>query len=86
MAIPSITTIITNHQMKKSNDMHSARQSILQLIMEDKIRVMEGHLPENYQAIQHEFDEYTKNGGNSYIKEKVETYNKWYKELNEKGK
>lgn len=80
--IPALITLITNHQTKKDNRMHSARQSILQLIMEDNIKVAQGKIPENYQAICSEFDSYTKNGGNSYIHEKVEDYFNWYKELN----
>lgn len=81
MLIPSITTLITNRQLKRSNDMHSARQSILQLIVEDHIRVSEKKLPENYKAICVEYDEYKKNGGNSYITKKVNDYFKWYEEI-----
>ena len=58
--------------------MHNAKQSILQLIVEDKIRVMEGGIPENKQNILKEFDMYSKKGGNSYVHEKVENYIKWY--------
>lgn len=82
--IPSITTLITNNQLKKSTDMHSARQSILQLIVEDHIRVSENKLPENYKAICTEFDEYVKNNGNSYIHKKVEDYFEWYEEATDK--
>ena len=76
--IPSITTIITSLIARKDNYMHNAKQSILQLIVEDKIRVMEGGIPENKQNILKEFDEYSKKGGNSYVHEKVEGYLKWY--------
>lgn len=78
IAIPSITTIITSLIARKDNYMHNAKQSILQLIVEDKIRVMEGGIPENKQNILKEFDEYSKKGGNSYVKEKVDNYIKWY--------
>ena len=78
MGIPSITTIITSLIAKRDNYMHNAKQSILQLIVEDKIRVMEGGIPENKQNILKEFDEYSKRGGNSYVHEKVESYKKWY--------
>ncbi len=81
IAIPSITTLITNNQLKKSTDMHSARQSILQLIVEDHIRVAEGKLPENYKAICEEWDVYSSKGGNSYMHKKVEDYFKWYEEV-----
>lgn len=40
---------------------------------------MEGKLPENHKAILDEYDRYKKNGGNSYVVEKVEDYLKWYK-------
>jgi hypothetical protein len=78
VAIPSITTIITSLIAKKDNYMHNAKQSILQLIVEDKIRVIEGGIPENKQNILKEFDIYSKKGGNSYVHEKVENYIKWY--------
>lgn len=78
VAIPSVTTIITTLITRKDNYMHNAKQSILQLIVEDKIRVMEGGIPENKQNILKEFDMYSKKGGNSYVHEKVENYIKWY--------
>ncbi len=79
--IPSTTTIITSLIARKDNYMHNAKQSILQLIVEDKIRVMEGGIPENKQNILKEFDEYSKKGGNSYVHEKVEDYLKWYENI-----
>lgn len=78
VAVPSVTTIITSLIAKKDNYMHNAKQSILQLIVEDKIRVIEGGIPENKQNILKEFDLYSKKGGNSYVHEKVENYIKWY--------
>jgi hypothetical protein len=81
IVIPSITTIITSLIARKDNYMHNAKQSILQLIVEDKIRVMEGGIPENKQNILKEFDEYSKKGGNSYVHEKVEGYLKWYENI-----
>ena len=85
MGIPSITTIITSLIAKRDNYVHNAKQSILQLIVEDKIRVMEGGIPENKQNILKEFDEYDKRGGNSYVHEKVESYKKWYSSIIKKG-
>ena len=58
--------------------MHSARQSILQLILEDKINVMENKIPENKENILSEYDEYRANNGNSYIHDKVDDYLEWY--------
>ena len=82
--IPSITTIITSLIAKRDNYIHNAKQSILQLIVEDKIRVMEGGIPENKQNILKEYDDYDKHGGNSYVKEKVENYKKWYSAITHK--
>lgn len=81
VAIPSITTLVTAKQTKKDNYMHSAKQSIFQLILEDKIRVLEGGIPENKQAICDEYDTYQKDGGNSYVHEKVDNYLKWYNDF-----
>lgn len=45
--------------------------------MEDKLAVMVEHkLPENYQAIHEEYDEYIASGGNSWVHQKVEEYDK----------
>ena len=65
--VPSITTLITSKSVKRQANKHSARQSILQLILEDHVRCHENKLPENRQAILDEYDEYVKSGGNSYI-------------------
>lgn len=80
--VPSIITLITSRRSAKQNDLHSAKQSIMQMIMEDRMRVeMYHHLPENYQAVMKEFDIYTKNGGNSYVHDRVIAYEQWYKEI-----
>lgn len=79
--VPSVTTIITSLIAKRDNYMHNAKQSILQLIVEDKIRVMEGAIPENKQNILKEYDDYSKHGGNSYVKEKVNNYESWYNKI-----
>ena len=81
VGIPSVTTIITSLIAKRENYMHNAKQSILQLRVEDKIRVMEGAIPENKQNILKEYDEYSKRGGNSYVHEKVDNYIKWYNKI-----
>ena len=84
-AIPSITTIITTLITRKENYIHNSKQSILQLIVEDKIRVMEGGIPENKQNILKEFDDYQEHHGNSYVKEKVNGYLVWYDKIVKKG-
>lgn len=79
--ISGAVTLVTSHYDKKDNRMHAARQSILQLILEDKINVQEGKLPENRYNIQTEYDEYRANGGNSYVHDKVEDYLEWYDQV-----
>ena len=79
--IPSLTTIFTNRVTKIENRKHNAKQSIFQLILEDHVRVSEHRLPENYQQVCTEYDNYKKNGGNSYVKKKVEEYYNWYDKI-----
>lgn len=81
IGIPSLVTLISGKETRKLSKMHSARQSIMQLILEDHVRVQEKRLPENKQNILHEYDEYIKDGGNSYINNKVKEYNAWYEDI-----
>lgn len=83
--IPAITTIITSTHNSKRAEMHAARQSILQLILEDKVAVMNGEKPENFQAVEQEFDDYKKNGGNHYVDRKVAEYEAWYSNISLRG-
>lgn len=43
--------------------------------------IQEKKLPTNYQNVLHEFDIYAKNGGNSYVHDKVEEYKRWFIEI-----
>lgn len=79
--IPATVTLISHCIQARDLRRSSAKQSILQMILEDKIAVQEGHLPENYQNILREYDEYHKNGGNSYVTDKVEAYKVWYSKI-----
>ena len=79
--VPASVTLILGLNNKKLNQQHAAKQSILQMILEDRVRVSSGGLPENYQAILHEFDIYIQNGGNSYVHKKVDEYIEWYEGL-----
>lgn len=81
VCVPAFVTLVTSRSVKKQANKHACRQSILQLILEDKVRVMEGLLPENYQAILDEYDEYKRNGGNSYIHDTVDDYKMWYNKI-----
>lgn len=81
--IPSAATVVVAFFQSRTMNKHAARQSILQLIMEDHLAVQEGKLPTNYQSVLHEYDIYKKNGGNSYCSRKVEEYKEWYAKLEE---
>jgi archaellum component FlaG (FlaF/FlaG flagellin family) len=76
--LPTVATIITALLQARTSNRHNAKQSIFQMIMEDKVAVLYGGIPSNYQNILNEYDIYHKNGGNSYVTEKVEAYKKWY--------
>lgn len=82
--IPAIATVVVAFIQGRLMSRHAARQSILQLIMEDHIAASEGRLPTNYQSVLLEYDNYKKAGGNSYVTEKVEAYKAWFKEQEEK--
>lgn len=75
---PMVTTLVTALLQRRSNEKHAAKQSILQMILEDHVAVNEGQLPTNYQNVLHEYDIYHKNGGNSYVSTKVEEYKDWF--------
>lgn len=82
---PVLATAITAYIQQRATNRNAAKQSILQMILEDHVAVSEGHLPTNYQNILHEFDIYSKNNGNSYVEKKVREYESWFEEV-EKGK
>lgn len=78
---PTLTTAITAVCQSRAAKKNAAKDSILQMIMEDHLSVLEDGLPTNYQNILHEFDIYSKNGGNSYVHEKIDDYKKWFKHV-----
>jgi len=78
---PTCATALTAFFQSRTSKKNAAKQSILQMILEDHMAVQEGHLPTNYQNVLHEFDIYSKNGGNSYVAEKVEDYKRWFIEI-----
>lgn len=77
-ALPTLATIISAILQARENKKNFAKQSILNLINEDKTEALYGNMPDNYQNVLHEFDQYSKNGGNSYVAEKVTAYKTWY--------
>lgn len=88
VCVPTIATLISNKSLKTQNNKHNTRSNIMQLIIEDHVRVAEKQLPENRQTIHEEYDEYIASGGNSYIHKKVDEYEVWFdkvtKELTKK--
>lgn len=78
---PVLTTAITAICQSRAAKKNAAKDSVLQMIMEDHLAVLEDGLPTNYQNILHEFDIYSKNGGNSYVHEKIDDYKKWFKHV-----
>ena len=84
VCVPTLATTLATKSMKKQANKHSTRAGIMQLIIEDHVRVMEGKLPENYQAIMDEFTEYSECGGNKYIDGKIIEYQSWYQSLTKK--
>ena len=80
--VPAIVTLITSSKQKKMSKMHSAKQSILQMQMEDVISVeILKKLPVNHSNIHYEYDAYKNNGGNSDIDTKMKEYEEWYKTI-----
>jgi hypothetical protein len=78
--LPTVATIVTALIQARSNKRNFAKQSIFNLINDDLTRALYGRIPENYQNILDEYDQYHKNGGNSYVSQKVEDYKAWYVE------
>ena len=79
-ALPTVATIVSELIQARSNKRNFAKQSIFSLINDDKTDALYNKAPSNYQNILNEYDEYHKNGGNSYVTEKVEAYKAWYAE------
>jgi len=66
-------------EARKLAERNSAKNSIQNMMTQDIISAeILKKTPENHQAILDEFDKYTQNGGNSWLKEKVKEYCDWY--------
>lgn len=85
-AVPTITTAICTYLQKRINNQHHAKQSILQLILEDQVNYsLNKKLPVNFISIHDEYDDYHKNGGNHYVTAKVKEYDEWFKSIERKS-
>ena len=79
VVIPVLTTIVTYLYTKRASIRHSAKQSILQMIMEDQFNwELFRKFPVNYGNILDEYAVYHKNGGNGEVTRKVDEYKSWY--------
>lgn len=77
--LPVVTTIITYIHTKRTSIRHSAKQSILQMIMEDQFNwELFRKFPMNYGNILDEYVIYHKNGGNGEVTRRVDEYKNWY--------
>lgn len=83
--IPTLATTVATIIQARASTRHAAKQSILQMILEDRVAVQEKSLPMNYQNVLREYDDYHKNGGNSFVTDKVNDYKEWFSQI-EKGK
>lgn len=86
ICVPAAVTLLSGKKTRTQANKHNTRSNIMQLIIEDHVRVMEDKLPENKQKIHEEYDEYVSCGGNSYIHAKVKEYDEWHKTLTKKSK
>lgn len=77
--VPVATTIITFIYTRRTSIRHAAKQSILQMIMEDQFNwELFRKFPVNYGNIIDEYVVYHKNGGNGEVTKKVDEYKAWY--------
>ena len=79
IGIPSCVTLITYYKQSRQSKKHAAKQSILQMIMEDQLNWELFHkFPTNWGDIQDEYATYHTNGGNGEVTKRVNDYNDWY--------
>ena len=82
----AVSTVYLNSQrkkdkeaMKRATERNSSKSSIQNMITQDIIRVeLLGKLPENKDAIEKEYENYHKLGGNGTITRQVHDYDTWY--------
>lgn len=80
--IPACITLVTALIQFRAARQNSAKQSILQMILEDKIAwIFDREFPTNYGRICDEFKVYEKAGGNGEVKKKVDEYKRWFVEV-----
>lgn len=79
VGIPSCVTLITYFHQSRRVKRNAAKQSILQMVMEDQLNwELFSKFPTNYGDIHDEYAIYHKNGGNGEVTKRVNYYNEWY--------
>ena len=79
VVIPTTATVIASLRQAKTAKKHAAKQSILQMIMEDQLNwELFKKFPVNYGNIEDEYEIYHKSGGNGEVTKKVNEYKQWY--------
>lgn len=69
-------------EQKRNSELNDMRQSILQLMTEDKVDWSCSHkLPGNRNRICEEYERYHGMGGNGIVKDKFKEYQKWYADI-----
>lgn len=81
IVFPVVATIITYRHSDITAKRNAAKQSILQMIMEDYIMWERHKFPVNYGRIMDEYAVYHANRGNGEVTKKVEEYKEWYSEI-----
>jgi len=85
--VPAAVTLVTSSRNFKHSKMASAKQAILQMMLEDQVSVeLMQQPPRNYVNIHYEYDIYHQNGGNSDIDCKMKEYDAWYDRIANKAK
>lgn len=80
--IPSTATLFASLYSNRLSRRNAAKQSILQMCMEDELGWELFHkFPTNYGNIQDEYAVYHKNGGNGEVTKKVNEYNEWFTQV-----
>ena len=76
---PISATVVTYFHTQRTAKRHAAKQSILQMIVEDQFNwELFRKFPVNYSNIMNEYNVYHKNGGNGEVTKKVNEYKDWY--------
>lgn len=76
ICVPAFVTLFSGMRTRKQANRNAARSSILTMILDDRIRMMRNEVPENYHAIHDEYDVYSENGGNSWLHQKIDEYDR----------